>query len=110
MAIGNVVAGWVTTGLMHDGWTKMGSYRIVFLIYAGLGFIKLVTAFLLSPACEADTPESKSEEAIPLTSEDEPVKTEVKLLPSLSQESKVVLIQLCLLMGLDSFASGLAAK
>lgn len=90
----------------------------MFFVYATLGAFKFILALCLSKACEADppkrTPEPNTETAPLLQANDEqtvvnPQKSRKwSLLPSISPESRPILVQLCILFAFDSFASGLA--
>ena len=53
-SIGNIVCGWLVEKLhaLH-GWTKVDAYRVVFMLYAGLGVLKFLLSFLLSKSCES---------------------------------------------------------
>ena len=83
-----------------------------------MGIVKLCLALLLSKACELD-PKPKSAnptETAPLLgnasaaqNHDDTRKTRRwRLLPDISKESRVVLVQLCILFAFDNLASGLA--
>lgn len=113
-AMGLMACGWATTALIGRDWLPVESYRMAFLAYATLGVVKLVLSLLLSSDCEAQKQSAQVDpsETAPLLN-DEPPKPERKpgildMLPKLSRESRVVLIQLCLLFAIDNFASGLA--
>lgn len=113
-AIGLVSSGWATTLLIKHEWQPVETYRVVFLAYAAMGGIKLILSLLLGKECEAEERlvETYPSETAPLLNGDAP-KTNDKsskfaMLPSLSKESKVILVQLCLLFAVDNFASGLA--
>ncbi|EXJ77665.1 hypothetical protein A1O3_09894 [Capronia epimyces CBS 606.96] len=129
-ALGFVCCGWIITFLRHDKhWTSVRAYRLVFFIYASVGIVKLGLALLLSKECEVTSqPKSANAtetETAPLlggnanadananTNKNAPAsKGETKkrwsLLPNISKESKVILVQLCILFAFDNFASGLA--
>ena len=117
VALGFIVSGWVTTLLIeHKQFSTVEAYRVIYFGYAAVGLIKFLLTIILSSQCEADVqPERASEtETAPLlqneNSENRDAKKPSKfaLLPHLSTESKVVLVQLCLLFAFDNFASGLA--
>lgn len=79
------------------------------------GFIKFFLSVALSQTVEAEKRDAPIEdpETAPLlgSSSEEVVVTKkgffASKLPNISQESKLAVLNLCLLMGLDSFASGL---
>jgi len=110
-----LTGGWITTSLIDSkGWGAVKAYRIVFLMYAAIGMMKLILALSLSKHCEAEkqSPPPDSAETAPLlgNSTPKPDKTpsRFRLLPQISRESRFILIQLCLFFAFDSFASGLA--
>ena len=99
------------------GWDVIHTYRTVFWGYAVVGLIKFTLAIALSKACEAekkqDAPVVRDPETAPLlgdgADDEEPKKSRfAKLLPEISKESRVIVINLCILFALDAFASGLA--
>ncbi|KAH8666621.1 major facilitator superfamily domain-containing protein [Xylariales sp. PMI_506] len=124
-AFGMLTGGWVFHYLSNDlQWDNIRAYRAIFYIYAGLGAAKFVSALLLSQKVE---PEKEQEQACadggngetaPLLQgqndashalqQPKPKKTLRSLLPQISSGSISVMINLCLLFALDSFASGLA--
>lgn len=101
-----------------DGWDKVQAYRMIFFAYAALGLIKFVLAALLSKKVEAEkeVSENPEQEAV---GEHEPLlgngnmppkkqkKTLLSMLPDISGESRVIVLNLCLLFALDSLGSGL---
>ena len=95
-----------------DGWDDIRAYRVIFFAYSVFGLIKLFLVFALSTDCEIK-PESSQERAheeAPLLGAEEPSKKRRSFFgffSHISPESLAVLLQLCLLFGLDSFASGL---
>ncbi|KIW82614.1 hypothetical protein Z517_05641 [Fonsecaea pedrosoi CBS 271.37] len=119
-ALGFIGCGWLITLLQerkHYG--SIQAYRVIFFIYAFVGIIKLCLALLLSKECEVDAqPKSaNTTETAPLLGNDRGTqnkdddmqkKRRWRLLPDISKESKVVLVQLCILFAFDNFASGLA--
>ncbi|KAK8911528.1 hypothetical protein ACHAPF_001571 [Botrytis cinerea] len=115
-ACGFVVSGWVINYLRNEcGWTDVSTYRAVFWSYALFGFIKFLLSVGLSQAVEIERKDLPVEdpEIAPLLGNgaEEVVATKkgyfASKLPDISKESKIVVLNLCLLMGLDSFASGL---
>jgi predicted MFS family arabinose efflux permease len=133
-SVGILSFGWIVRVLQDRlHWSAIASYRTVFWAYAGFGLIKLLLCFMLSNACEREEPdktsdntgeESFDDETRPLLTNgyDERPKTPEaisetrnspwlrSLLPTLSPESASVVLKLCLLFGLDSFASGLTPQ
>jgi MFS family permease len=126
-ALGFVGCGWLVTYMhevKHHG--IITTYQTIFFIYAGVGLLKMCLAFMLSSACELDAKPkpaaviaSSAGERAPLlgnntTAHDqdsvEPPKKKRgwSLLPDVSKESQVVLVQLCVLFAFDNLASGLA--
>lgn len=110
-AFGMMTCGWVVGYLQTlEGWDNVRAYRTVFFTYAALGFVKFCLACALSKRVEAEreVPPQPSE-TTPLLADNtpQPHKKPSKL-PSISAESRVIVINLCILFALDSFASGLA--
>lgn len=113
-------------------WTDMQAYRLIFGCYAILGVVKLLLSLILSEKCEPsagqkerqDNFELDSVEAEGLLSEDEEdartgsskpnrnskasgTKGSKAMWPKISPASRNVLVKICLLFAVDSFASGL---
>ena len=117
-SLGLMTGGWVTTALIdRNEWTPIEAYRLVFFGYATIGVAKLLLTFVLSSKCEPDKPApdpAGPSETDPLLSNGgaAPKKSKRKsllaLLPTLSPQSRIVLINLSLLFAFDNFASGLA--
>lgn len=130
-ALGFVGCGWVITVLQDKkSFLPIQAYRVVFSIYAVVGLVKLLLALLLSKECEVNGKSNPINpgtvvvtETAPLlgngngnepaqqTNDDDNSKKNRKrfrLLPEISKESQVVLLQLCILFAFDNFASGLA--
>ncbi|KAK5044940.1 hypothetical protein LTR84_010312 [Exophiala bonariae] len=130
-ALGFVGCGWVITALQDKkNFSAIQSYRVIFSIYAVVGLIKLLLALLLSKECEINGGKPKvinagpaaATETAPLlgngdangvaqqteVDDDDKKKRRFRLLPQISKESQVVLLQLCILFAFDNFASGLA--
>lgn len=123
-SFGSMIGGY-TVELAHDkyGFTLLESYKLVFVVYSIVGFIKLIATLLLTKRAEADIEDRKAAtvtEASPLLQEpnteiSEPAKPKQsrivyllhKVLPELSHESRGIVIQLSILFALDSFASSL---
>lgn len=118
--MGFVACGWIITFLRdkHD-FTVVGAYRVIYFVYTVVGIIKLGLALLLSKECEVHSQPKAANptETAPLlgdgASQQNNADTKKKqrrwrLWPDISKESRVVLLQLCVLFALDNFASGLA--
>lgn len=122
-AFGMVSTGWIIQFMREKlRWKVTNVYRTVFWMYAFLGIVKFLLTISLSKAVEAEKkkeskPSGDSEDAPFLGEDEEEVQKPVEpkksfihsYLPDISAESRVIVAQLCLLFGLDSFASGLAA-
>lgn len=135
-ACGTIASGWIVAGarsMYH--WTDIQAYRLIFGCYALLGLVKLALSLILSDKCEP-APEPKQDqddfeldsvEAEGLLSEDEEdtqseaakpsriskasgSKRLKMLLPNISPATRTVLVKLCLLFAVDSFASGLVPQ
>ncbi|KAK2609354.1 hypothetical protein QQS21_002135 [Conoideocrella luteorostrata] len=112
-AFGMMGCGWGTHILVKIGWELGDAYRAVFVGYAVLGGVKLLLTLALSRAVEAeDKLKATSETAALLESEREEVQIKQRnrlraLMPRISADSKGIAATLCLLFGLDAFASGL---
>ena len=126
------MSGWIVQALLGGGgWPETRAYRAIFGIYAVLGLIKLVLAFMLSDKCEPEMPTQEYQEVHQMMedmepegglsededSQDEHVPSkpneplpEVKrksIWPAISPASRSILVKLCLLFAVDSLASGL---
>ena len=119
-AAGMIVTGWLIHYLRESlGWEQIVVYRAVFWGYSTIGVIKLLLALGLSKACEAekkqlDPAPASDPETAPLLGGDaqaqKPKKSAIRsFLPEISPESRIIVVNLCLLFALDSFASGLAS-
>lgn len=118
---GKLATGWAVQHLQTlEGWDPIRSYRVVFLAYAGLGFVNAVLACFLSSRVEAERhqamkPTSEEvDDTEPLLDEDvraasggDTVPERKTLLPRISRESRAIVVKLCLLFAVDSLASGL---
>jgi len=116
-----LTCGWVVRHLKTlDGWDDIRAYRIMFFGYGVCGLIKMALALALSRNIEADKPEAVTQpdpEIAPLLAEngvdEDPAPKErnkwsfASILPSISPESRIIVINLCLLFALDAFSSGL---
>ena len=130
-ACGTISCGWIVQALLRRGsWTEVGAYRIIFGGYALFGVIKLVLSLLLSDKCEPEPEKPEYQEVVQLdtidtesllSDEEDPVaehtnpkraplpefKRKTSIWPSISSASRTILIKLCFLFAVDSFASGL---
>lgn len=117
-ALGTINAGWVAQRVAETTGNPLLAYRIVFYIYAGVGFVKFLLSCGLSKKIEAEKqglPEADVGEQEPLlaaaaavSEEDDVAKAEKKTFLSIGKENMPIYIQLALFFGFDSFASGLA--
>lgn len=115
-AFGMMTCGWVLDYLQSTlHWSTVESYRAIFWAYAVFGFAKFLLSIALTSAVEAEKKESpiRDSETAPLLADRaetvEPKKSYFKkLLPEISKESRLIVINLCILFALDAFASGLA--
>jgi hypothetical protein len=114
-----MVCGWLLNYMMGNlEYDQVAAYRVVFWGYAVVGLIKLSLAMALSKACEAgkkQAPPAADPETAPLlgdgAEDEEPKKKQSRLLallPEISKESRLIVVNLCILFALDAFASGLA--
>lgn len=110
-----VVTGWTLDYLQSHGWTVLETYKFSFYAYAGMGMIKVFLALSMSSKVEAEpkTNSRTNEETSPLLGHVEPPTSKARkmfgnLIPQISKESRSILVKLCFLFALDSFASGLA--
>lgn len=115
-AFGLITTGWVLNYMILTlGWEAIKAYRVVFWGYAVFGVFKLFLTLALSHAVELETKVMPIEdpETAPLLGEgaEEEYTKENWLLskmPKFSPESRVIVLNLCILFALDAFASGLA--
>ena len=110
-----MTCGWVVHRLHENHhWDYIRAYRLIFYVYAAIGVIKFVLACALSRKVEAqkETTSPQDTETTPLLADgnmDEP-KTKgmlASIFPTVSKESRAIVINLCIMFALDSFASGL---
>ena len=130
-ATGTIASGWIVQTLLSRGWNNVGAYRFIFGLYAILGIVKLALSLMLSSKCEPEPPKQEYQEVVQMSpveaegllsdEEDDEVespraepdiplqKTKRKSIwPAISVQSRSILIKLCLLFAVDSFASGIA--
>lgn len=131
VAVGMAGGGWLVQLLQDQGWPEVAAYRAVFGAYAACGAVKFLLCLFLTSRSEAQ-PDSHGDEAErererePLLGaqgdaagteqqqQEEPPKTQQRkgllaFLPKIGRESRIVVINLCLLFSLDSFASSLVS-
>ena len=130
-ACGSIASGWIVQALLRGGeWFETSAYRVIFGIYAVLGIVKLLLAFMLSDKCEPGQPKQEYEEVHqmddvgpedPLSDDEDsqeghtqskaraplPEMKRKSIWPAISPASRSILIKLCLLFAVDSLASGL---
>ncbi|KAH8817093.1 major facilitator superfamily domain-containing protein [Xylogone sp. PMI_703] len=121
-AFGMITTGWMVRYLRATkNWDQVQAYRAVFWGYAVFGFIKFLLSLALSTKVETEKkqqalPAARDAEAAPLlgnasngsTKKVKKSRSLLALFPEISKESKLIVVNLCLLFALDSFASGLA--
>ncbi|KAL6242115.1 hypothetical protein RBB50_011027 [Rhinocladiella similis] len=114
-ALGFISCGWIITFLRDEKhFGSIQAYRVIYFMYTIIGLVKLCLALLLSKECEvnAQPKAANPSETSPLIGDnstgDQKKRKRWSLLPDISKESRVVLIQLCILFAFDNFASGLA--
>lgn len=138
-ALGTLASGGIVQSLeTRLGWSQVSAYRSVFVLYSIIGLLKTALTLMLSDACEAEPKEdvtyqelnqqpdssaAPSAEGRDANGEDGEGSNKhgtiqggqsllsrlVSILPKISSESRSILWKLCLLFGVDSFASGLVA-
>ncbi|KAK6509417.1 hypothetical protein TWF481_004162 [Arthrobotrys musiformis] len=129
-ALGNLVCGWTVTALQNYGWTPLESYKIIFLSYSALGITNILITSFLSARCEEDPtskphaePGSESQPFLGNVDDDNDGDVDtppppppprptflqklISFFPHITPQSRSILLKLCLLFGIDSFASGL---
>lgn len=113
------------------GWDEARAYRVIFGFYAFLGILKLILSLMLSQQCEPEPEREQIQDAFeldaleaegllsddedderdssimrPRSTNPEP-KRKKSLWPTISPASRSILVKLCLVFAIDSFASGL---
>ncbi|EMC97993.1 hypothetical protein BAUCODRAFT_104938 [Baudoinia panamericana UAMH 10762] len=128
MSLGLCTAGWITYALhTYAGWERKEAFPIIFAVYAVVGLIKACLTLFLSDRCEQNY-DRQTEEDIAERAASAPLMTEADRRNSytksgqvqatvrrlsetvstkLSPESRVILIKLCVLFAINSFASGM---
>ncbi|KAF5518444.1 putative membrane protein [Colletotrichum aenigma] len=116
-AVGAMTSGWTAQSLTkNSGWSDEDAYRAVFYGYSALGVFKLALVLLLSQDSEAEPEAHDKDETRPILGAQraevqvETVGWRRKLLPGIQKSSFPVVIPLCLLFALDSFASCLTPQ
>lgn len=117
-AFGLLTCGWLIHHMrVNLGMDVIDVYRNVFYGYSAIGVLKLISALVLSAAVEVhDEPESDADtnEQAPLLTQPNQAQTpnqappKKQLRAKVSRESIPIVVSLCALFALDSFASGLA--
>ncbi|KAJ5667897.1 uncharacterized protein N7477_006467 [Penicillium maclennaniae] len=114
-ALGQLVCGWMLTSLQSlHGWEFIPSCRIMFVVYAAVGVIKLIFTLALSRKVEyvEEEPVPQNDETRPLLGDSATVEEFPKkkgLFASIEKGLWSLVIRLFILFGLDAFASGLAS-
>ena len=138
-ALGTFSCGMLIAGLQNGlSWSTVQAYRVIFLLYALLGTVKLGLSLMLSSDVEVGRDVDKLNEAMELEHEgllsdsavgestattSRPIKAAIQgahfkstpwtqivgMIPSVSPKSRKVLRKLIFLFAIDSFASGLAS-
>lgn len=127
MAAGLCTSGWITYMLRtYSGWNWKETYPVIFAVYAIIGLVKAGLTLLLSDRCEpnygpqAEADMTEREATTPLMSNARrssyskapQVTATIRKIgktvsPSISPESRSILIRLCFLFAINSFASGM---
>ncbi|TAQ90555.1 hypothetical protein B7494_g1109 [Chlorociboria aeruginascens] len=112
-ALGMMATGWGVTYMReHLRWGDIEAYRTVFWGYAIFGLLKFTLVMGLSKNVEVVPKEvipGNTETAPLLNNENghtEEPKKKRSWIPDISNESRVIVTQICILFTLDSFASG----
>ncbi|GES60604.1 MFS transporter [Aspergillus terreus] len=115
-ALGMMACGWAVNILQTSkGWDFVHACRVIFFAYAVIGAIKFLLSISLSSKVEAEEKKpapTQENERQPLLGEQNDTQQPQKksLFPFLEDKALVSLvIRLFILLGLDSFASGLAS-
>ncbi|KAG9566189.1 MFS general substrate transporter, partial [Aureobasidium melanogenum] len=120
-SVGALVSGWLVSTLGTENEKALGSYQVIFWLYALLGCIKAGVTFLLSDACELEKVPQKptsaetgdAEEAETFIQQPQsaaPPKPASKwAFTQISPSSRKTLLKLAGLFSIDSLASGMAS-
>ena len=119
-ALGIVVCGWVVEVLeKKPHWSRLRAYRVIFLTYAVLGFVKLCLTLILSKDCEAKERKKDyladgeaAEETRLLDSDPKDPKRPARSWTGarLQRESYIMLAKICSLQFLEAISVGLIVK
>jgi MFS family permease len=116
-AFGLGLCGWILEFLLNGlGWNTIKAYRAIFWGYSALGVIMLCFILALSKGCEIERNTNSIKELDTSsggTGGNEDLPQEKMALPfwklvKFSRKSKIIVIELCMLFALDSFACSLA--
>ncbi|THZ69886.1 MFS general substrate transporter [Aureobasidium pullulans] len=122
-SVGALLGGWLVSGLDSQGNNTLGSYQVVFWLYALIGCVKSGITFLLSSACELEKVEQKQssetgnqEETETFIQQPQSSSSATASKPSskfaftnISPSSRKTLLKLAGLFSIDSLASGMAS-
>lgn len=129
-ALGLLICGWTINALQSiHGWQFIPACRVVFVTYACIGVIKLALTLGLSRRVEAEEKNDQHEQQQdsetrglleeqqdtlerdrdPEQSLPPPPKQKKSMFATLDKHLWALVIRLCILFALDSFASGLAS-
>lgn len=125
-AAGSLGGGWMVQSLQSKGWDIVTAYRMVFWVYAIVGFTKAGITFLLSDKCEPQPVHQPLADHVSTGEESEaflgpegqnahatlappPPKKQKWAIASISRSSQITLVKLCGLFFFDSLASGMVA-
>ncbi|ELQ38741.1 hypothetical protein OOU_Y34scaffold00528g33 [Pyricularia oryzae Y34] len=131
-ATGIISCGWTVQSLQRNkGWSETKAFQAIFLAYAAFGVIKLALTLCLNSDVEAEVVKILPQAAAASEGERRPLlagneagangqsqdasaaeaKAESRwsLLPQIRKEGRLIIVNLCLLFMLDSFASGLVS-
>jgi MFS family permease len=129
-ALGMLVCGWIMSFLQESkGWDFVAACRVIFFVYAAIGAIKFMLTLGLTSNVEAAAKKKKENrppsgqqepsERQPLLATDahpdeenevpKPKQRKIPFLPDIEAHLVGLVVNLCFLFALDSFASGLAS-
>ncbi|GAA6028615.1 hypothetical protein JCM8097_007311 [Rhodosporidiobolus ruineniae] len=121
ISAGNVLTGFIVSMGEKLGKSPQEAYRRVFLAYAGIGALKVLLSLIMTRAVEVDHPPFPTQEptSAPADSERQPLLQGERFVAPAAPSSPTVptpparlplgrLVALCLIFGLDAFASSLA--
>ncbi|TGJ81884.1 hypothetical protein E0Z10_g6868 [Xylaria hypoxylon] len=125
-AFGFMICGWVLQLFTENlRWDLLNSYRVIYLVYAAIGLLKLCLTLVLSYSVESEKKQQqkrqipgRGDETTPLLNDEGPdneqeVSAEAKyktglraILPNVSKDSVSVVTILCFLFAINAFGSG----